>query len=196
MDSQLTTIRLNGELGKKFGRVHEYHVSTTVEAMRAMCMMIPEFKRHLRDSASNGVDYAVFVGKENISKEDLPSPTKGKTIKISPVIRGSKKAGMFQVIVGAILVVVGIIAAFIPGAQAASVPLMKLGGLMILGGVVQMLSPQAKINQSSNPNNGTSYNFNSPTTTTAQGNPVPLIYGRVLTGSAVVSAGIYAEDKQ
>ena len=31
---------------------------------------------------------------------------------------------------------------------------------------------------------------------TAQGNPVPLLYGEMIVGSATISQGIYAEDQQ
>ena len=42
----------------------------------------------------------------------------------------------------------------------------------------------------------TRYHFNGVVNTTAQGNPVPLGYGRMIVGSAVVSAGIYAMDRK
>ncbi|HCW20974.1 MAG TPA: phage tail protein, partial [Achromobacter sp.] len=45
------------------------------------------------------------------------------------------------------------------------------------------------------PDNGASYNFNGPVNTSAQGIPVPVLYGRMIVGSAVISAGIYAEDQ-
>ena len=45
------------------------------------------------------------------------------------------------------------------------------------------------------PNNGASYNFNGPVNTTAQGNPVPLLYGELFVGSSTISAGIYSEDQ-
>jgi predicted phage tail protein len=192
--SELTEIRLNGELGKKFGRVHRFAVHSTAEAVRALSIMIPGFKRHMAASAANGVDYAVFVGKENIKRENLEYSNKGKTIKIVPILRGSKSGGIFSIIVGAILIVAAFIAPFV-GAGAASPYLYMMGASMILGGVVQLLSPQQKINQKDNPNNGTSYNFTSPVNTTAQGNPVPLLYGEMTVGSAVVSGGIYAEDQ-
>ncbi len=75
-------------------------------------------------------------------------------------------------------------------------PMMKLGAVMALGGVVQMLAPQ-QVGQSSrdDANNAASYNFNGAVNTTAQGNPVPILYGRMIVGSAVISAGIYSEDK-
>ncbi|MEK7492166.1 MAG: tail assembly protein, partial [Pseudomonadota bacterium] len=70
------------------------------------------------------------------------------------------------------------------------------GASMALGGVVQMLSPQAKgLSTKDSPNNGASYNFNGPVNTTAQGNPVPILYGRMIVGSAVLSGGIFAEDQ-
>ena len=67
---------------------------------------------------------------------------------------------------------------------------------MTLGGVVQLLTPQQRaLSVKDGPNNGASYNFNGPINTTAQGNPVPVLYGELIVGSATISAGIYAEDQ-
>lgn len=44
--------------------------------------------------------------------------------------------------------------------------------------------------------NQASYAFGGVTNTTAQGNPVPLLYGRRRIGGAIISAGIYVEDQQ
>ncbi|MFH5139235.1 tail assembly protein, partial [Citrobacter freundii complex sp. 2024EL-00220] len=43
--------------------------------------------------------------------------------------------------------------------------------------------------------NRASYAFGGVTNTTAQGNPVPLCYGKRRIGGAIISAGIYVEDK-
>jgi predicted phage tail protein len=60
-----------------------------------------------------------------------------------------------------------------------------------LGGVAQMLAPQPASNEpSERPENQPSYTFNGAVNTTAQGQPVPLGYGRLVVGSAVISAGI------
>ena len=68
---------------------------------------------------------------------------------------------------------------------------------MMLGGVAQLLSPQQRgLSAKDGPENGASYNFNGPVNTTAQGNPVPLLYGELIIGSATVSAGIYSQDQQ
>ncbi|HCF6912176.1 TPA: tail assembly protein, partial [Pseudomonas aeruginosa] len=70
------------------------------------------------------------------------------------------------------------------------------GVSLALGGVVQMLSPQAKgLSQSAAPENLPSYAFGSAKNTTASGNPVPLCYGYRRWGGAIISASIYAEDK-
>lgn len=67
---------------------------------------------------------------------------------------------------------------------------------MVAGGVVQMLSPQAKgLTQSGSPENLPSYAFGSAKNTTASGNPVPICIGKRRWGGAIISASIYAEDK-
>jgi hypothetical protein len=45
------------------------------------------------------------------------------------------------------------------------------------------------------PENQPSYAFNGPLNTQAQGNPVPVLYGELIVGSAVLSAGITAKDQ-
>lgn len=196
MSEALTTIRLNGELGKKFGRLHRFAVQSVAEAVRAMSLMIPGFQSELMNSQDRGVSYAVFVGKENINKDQLHNPAIGKTIKFAPVIQGSK-AGALQTILGAVLIVVGLIitgGTFGVGAPFGSA-LIMMGASMMAGGIIQMLSPQQNISSKNNPANGTSYNFSGPVNTTVQGNPAPLLYGEMIVGSAVISAGIFADDQ-
>ncbi|CVB40428.1 Phage-related protein%2C tail component [Serratia marcescens] len=68
---------------------------------------------------------------------------------------------------------------------------------MMLGGVVQMLSPmQGGLASRQDPDNKPSYAFGGPVNTIAQGNPVPILYGKRRIGGAIISAGIYAEDQQ
>lgn len=194
MSEKIRTIRLYGKLGAKFGRVHRLAVDSAAEAARALCVMLPGFRQELASSEERGIRYAVFVGKDNLSKERLHEPPGGHDIRIAPVLQGSKRAGIFQVIAGAVLVVVGAVLSVY--GYGAGVPLMKFGAAMIVGGVVQMLSPQPRgLSAKDSPNNGASYNFNGPVNTSAQGNPVPILYGRMMVGSAVISGGIYAEDQ-
>lgn len=194
MSEKLREVRLYGRLGARFGRIHMLAVSSTAEAIRALCVLIPGFERALADSDMHGVRYACFLGKRNIGEDDMRHPVGSDRIRIAPMLAGAKRAGAFQTILGAAMVVVGAVVSFwFPGA---GVGLMKFGALTMVGGVVQLISPQQRgLSARDSPENGASYNFNGPVNTSAQGNPVPVLYGRMICGSAVISAGIFAEDQ-
>lgn len=198
MTEKIRTIRLYGKLGARFGRVHRLAVASAAEAVRALCVLLPGFKQELVTSGDRGVAYAVFIGKENIGEQQLELPPGRDDIRIAPVLQGSKRGGVLQTILGAVLVVVGAAINYFSAGSLSSigVPLMQFGAAMAFGGVVQMLSPTARgLSAKDSPDNGASYNFNGPVNTSAQGNPVPVLYGRMIVGSAVISAGIRAEDQ-
>lgn len=191
-------IRLHGELGRKFGYVHNLAVATAAEAVRALGVLLPGFDAWLTQSKDRGVGYAVFYGNENITKEELTLPTSGDVIRFAPIIIGSKSGGVFSIILGAVLVIVG---AFVTGLSfGAAAPigaaLMNMGWGLIVAGVVQLLMPAPKgISSKDSPDNQASYSFNGATNTQAQGNPVGVLYGELIVGSAVISAGISAQDQ-
>lgn len=184
----LRTVRLYGKLGQLFGRVHQLAVETPKEAIKALSVILPGFEQFMLQSQSKGLTFAVFNGANNIGKDELASAYGTQDIRIAPVIIGSKWGGVFQTIIGAVLVA----ASFIPGAQF----LAPVGISMMVGGVVQMLSPQPSgLSRREDADNKPSYVFGSPVNSTAQGNPVPIGYGQRRIGGAVISAGIYAEDQ-
>lgn len=195
----MAKIELGGVLGKTFGKTHQRLVCTTSEAVRALCCTVPGFERFLNTSKSRGLTYAVFRGEKNIGVDDLGFPVTDDVIRIVPVVIGSKSGGLLQVIFGAVLVA----AAFISGGTslaawgALETGLVMTGASMILGGVIQMLSPQPNgIAMKDQGENKPSYAFGAPTNTVSQGYPVPIGYGKRRIGGAVISAGIYVEDQQ
>ncbi|BEJ31891.1 tail assembly protein [Citrobacter freundii] len=190
----MTTIKLSGSLAKMFGRAHQRLISTPREVFRALSVTVPGFEKYLNTSKARGLTYTVMMGKRNISESDLDFPNAGQEIRIVPVIIGSKRAGVLQTILGAALVAVSI---WMPGVSiAASNMMFAAGASMALGGIAQMLSPQpAGLASKQDADNQASYAFGGVTNTAAQGNPVPLLYGRRLIGGAIISAGIYVEDK-
>jgi predicted phage tail protein len=193
VSEKLRTIRLYGVLGARFGRVHRLAVSSTVEAVRALNVIAPGFKNFMLKAKDNGLTFAVFNGRRNLSEVHLNQPVGEEDIRIAPILIGSKSGGLFQVILGAALVA----ASFIPGLNVAvGSALLGLGASMAVGGVVQMLSPQTGGLASSSGDNGTSYYFNGPVNSVAQGDPVPVVYGRMRVGSKVISAGIYSEEQK
>lgn len=197
----MTTIKLSGSLAKLFGREHQRLITTTQEAIRALCATIPGFEEYLTTSKSRGLTFSIFRAKQNIAEDDLDFPNDGRVIRIVPVIIGSKRAGVLQTILGAALVVVGAIGAFTPFGQAVGGGVwgsatMKIGAALALGGVVQMLSPQPTgLASKQDADNRASYAFGGVTNTAAQGYPVPLLYGKRRIGGAIISAGIYVEDQ-
>jgi predicted phage tail protein len=201
MSEKIRTVRLYGKLGAQFGRVHRFVVSNPVQAVRALRAMVPGFERELMSSKDRGVTYAVFVGTRNLAPAQLAHPVGDDDIRIAPVLLGSKNAGLIQTIAG--IAIVAAASYFSGGLAAGGASLFggstgaAIGGIgvsLALGGIMQMISPTQRGLASSSASNGTSYNFNGPVNTQAQGNPVPVLYGRLVVGSAVISAGITAED--
>lgn len=187
---ELRTVRLYGPLGTAFGRVHRLAVSSAAEAVRALCVLFPGFERHMVESKDKGIGYAVFYGKRNLEKEALRDDT-NEDIRIAPMLIGSKNGGIFNIILGAALVVVGVIGNAYGGW---GTPFINAGIAMIAGGAVQLLSPTTKPRSSDNGSGQGSYIFSGAVNTTAQGNPVPVLYGEMIVGSAVISAGLVASD--
>ncbi|EPH9898058.1 tail assembly protein [Providencia vermicola] len=199
----LKTIRLYGVLGAKFGREHKLDIDSPREAIKALSVLYDGFEQFLANAHLKGLEFAVFKGKRNISEDELHLDT-CEDIRIAPVIKGSKRGGFFQTILGVAMIGA---AAFLSGGLSVAFTaagtwggaLAMGGAAMALGGVVQMLSPQPRgLSMRQDADNKPSYAFGGAVNTTAQGNPVPLFYGldRREIGGAIISAGIYTEDQQ
>jgi predicted phage tail protein len=81
---------------------------------------------------------------------------------------------------------------------AVSSVLTTIGAGLILGGVAQMISPQPELgfNVGKEAARLESFTFSGIVNTTKQGLPVPIAYGRVFTGSAVISSGLDVDQLQ
>ena len=195
--ARLTTIRLYGALGARFGRVHKMAVQTSAEAVKALCINFDGLEEYLMNAKKNGMVFAVFRGKRNIGMEDYQSLGGESDIRIAPVMEGAKKAGIFQTILGAVMVVAGIIVSGGTAGWAAPVggAMISAGIGMMAGGIYQMLSPQPKgLQGRDDPENKPSYAFGGSVNSLAMGNPVAVLYGERESGGAIISAGIVAED--
>ena len=193
----LKTIRLYGRLGAQFGRVHRLDVQTCSEAIRALCVLIDGFEHYMRNAKKNGIRFAVFKGKENITAENLVTGLGDREFRIAPIAVGAKKGGLFQTILGAVMVVVGVAITFGTAGTMSTFGayLAMTGASFMLGGVMQMLSPQPQgMSQREDTDNKPSYAFGQPVNTTAQGNPVGVLWGYREIGGAVLSAGIIANE--
>ncbi|CCF10211.1 tail assembly protein [Pantoea ananatis] len=202
----LKTMRLKGLMAKKFGRVHRFHVADLRELIRAMCSQVPGFKKYVSNAHLNGVRFAFFSGKDNISLQEFDMCSASAEFEMEPIIEGSKRGGTLQIIIGAVAIVAAFFtagasfAAFAgisaAAAAATTTALTGLGISMLLGGVVQMLTPQPKFNvgASSSTDNKPNYAFGAPVNTVAMGYPVPVLYGTREIGGAIISAGLFTYE--
>ncbi len=187
MNEKLVKIKLYGHL-RKFGKEFEVYARSPKEAVHALCCQLPGFKAFLQHADKQGITFAIFNGKRNIGEEELELGAKSE-VRIATVMGGRKKSGLFQTILGIILVVVGVFT-YNPY-------LIQLGAALAIGGIIQMMTPQAgSLSKKEDADNSASYAFGGPVNTTAQGNPIGILYGRREIGGAIISAGIFAEDQQ
>ena len=219
---------LRGELGKKFGRVHNFELNTPAEAIRALCANFEGFQRELCEAGERGIGYMVQIGRDAMqSLDEIDNPTgRMEAISITPVLQGAGGGGVGQIFAGigliAAAIVLGPIGLGVLGATGAiagtagvATAIGYVGAALILGGTSQLLSPtisdspgtfgatsptRQRARDSFTPENNeiadnrASYIFNGAVNLTAQGNPVPILYGRMRVGSVVVSAGLSVED--
>lgn len=191
--NEMTVIKLSGSLAVKFGREHRRLLDsgTTTEAFSAIKNTLQGFEQFIKEQAKLGMRYAIFRNGRNTGEDEF-GLSGTREIRIVPVIAGGKRAGVMQTILGAVLIVVGFFTTIF-GDYSGSV--VQLGAAMVAGGVVQMLSPQARgLKGREAAENAPSYAFGGAVNTTAAGNPVGIGYGKRRIGGAIISAGIYAED--
>lgn len=194
----MKTVILNGNLGKLFGRKHRLAVKTAAEAVRALVANFPAIEKYMAENASVG--YRVKLHRDPLMETgELHHPVGGSTITITPVVAGAKGL-LGQIFVGVALIA----ASFIPGLNVAvwagatatfSSVAFGLGVSLLLGGVAQLIAPVPKTGEpKERPENQPSYGFNGAVNTSAQGQPVPIGYGRLLVGGAIISAGFSTEE--
>ena len=191
----LKKIRLYGILAKKFGKEFHLAVDNTREAMRALSVQVPGFEHFMLHAHEQGLEFALFQDKQNISETELDMSTSAKVIKVVPKVRGA--GGAVQTILGAVMIA----AAFITGGTSIAAwgalqgALFGAGVGMMVGGVAQMLMPKVDTTQDQNEDgNKANKGFGGAVTTVAQGNPVPVLYGQREVGGFIASAGQYPED--
>lgn len=194
--TSMTKVMLSGSLAKKFFRSKQFLLDggSAGEVFRALNATIDGFADEIKRLERLGLKFAIFRNRANIGVDGFDQGGT-REIRIVPVIGGSKRAGGLQTIIGTVMIAAAYVLSFTPFA-AASPFLYAAGASMAIGGVVQLLSPQAKgLKQSASPENAPSYAFGSAKNTTASGNPVPICIGERRWGGMIISASILAEDK-
>ena len=196
----MKVVKVYGALRKRLGRCRfEFDVATPAQAIKALCVNFPGLEKWLIDSEKDGVGYRVAVSREKVTEQDM-SPlfmpfSEREVFSITPVVAGAGGGGFGQFLLGAALIG----ASFIPGVGAFAVSaLQAVGTSLALSGIANIISPQPNpsLERSKEAAKLESFVFNNVVNTAKQGLPVPIAYGRVFVGSAVLSSGLDVDQKQ
>ena len=200
----LRKIKLHGELAKFVGHDEfEAVAHTSAEAIRFLVCNFPDVEAYMSDKY-----YKVLVKDEAITKDGLHDPIGGSEINIVPVISGAGGNNFNQILIGGLLIGASFLfpgaglfgtTSFL-GAEAGKAGLALtmtkigtavsgIGAALVLNGVYNMIFPQP-IPEEQEDDPRISFAFNGIVNTTRAGTSHPIVYGEIVTGSVVISAGI------
>ena len=213
----MKVVKVYGALRKRLGQCRfDFDVSTPAQAIKALCVNFPGLEKWLIDSEKDGVGYRVAVSKEKATEENiapLVMPFSEKEVfSITPVIAGAGR-GVGSILAGAALIAISLV---VPGAGVANTSFLAsatgaatfgaglaaasgtLGIALVLGGIAQAISPQPDtgLERGVEAAKLESFVFNNVVNTSKQGLPVPIAYGRLFVGSAVLSSSLDVDQVQ
>ena len=217
----MTHVKLMGELGEKFGSEWQMNVKNFRDIFKLIECQTEGFKQYILDSAEKGIDFTVLNGEDLVEDGlDLMLAPAKDTVVITPVATGAGESDIIKVIVGAVLFFFG--PKFIPkipgtteatfttktkmvgdiavqtsyqtgtqlttAGQLATIGVQALGVGLAMSGVTGYLTPESPSEA------GDSYLFDGPANNVKQGVPVPICYGQLIVGGAVMNFG-FVEDR-
>ena len=202
----MTKIKLHGYLAESFDKSEwDLVVDSADEAIGAINIKTDNKLFNLMlDSSRKNQKYAILIDGEEIMIDGKIKDTEEsleedfdtfyhssfflkkkniKTIDFIPVVEGAGGDGIFQVLLGAVLVV----GAFFSGPLG---PAMFAAGVaLVASGITAMMMDPPEFSEVKKIEGITagSYLFNGPVNIVREGAPVPIVYGTVLAGSNVVA---------
>lgn len=177
-------IILHGALRKLVPNGYECDARTPAEAITALCS---QFKLGRAGRSSPWV--LSLVGYD--SHESLYCPLTGPELHVTPHFGGGGGGGFFKIIIGAVLIAIS----FIPGigqviGATLTSALFSLGGSLVLGGLLELLSPAPK---STSSYDAKSDYLGAPKNTTAIGTPISIGYGRFQVYGQILSFDVESD---
>lgn len=191
----MKVIKVYGALRKRLGQCRfELEAATPAQAIKALCVNFPGLDKWLIDSEKDGVGYRVAVSKTKATEDDMSPLTmpfsEREVFSITPVIAGAGR-GFGQILAGVALVALTLVPGGLPISGALATKIGLFGGSLILSGIATAISPQPNLDSTLDESvQLESFSFSNVVNTSRQGLPVPIAYGRVFVGSAVLSSGL------
>ena len=194
----MRTVKLYGELAEFTGRKEIVaDIADVAESVRMLVANFVGLDRHMAER-----EYVECVGDTSIGLDELKDPIGKSEILITPVIAGAG-GNTGKILIGAAMIGLAFATAGASVAAAgglmtkagwaaaswSTTTLFTVGAGLVFGGIAGLLTPTPKTpERTEDPRE--SFNFSGITNTNAAGVPVPIVLGRTITGSVVVSAGI------
>lgn len=176
----LRRIHLHGSLKQLHPGPIEVHAETPAEAIKAITRQIPGF----RPNAVRGPWRVKLAGFETV--ESLIAPTDVQDLHLFPQLNGGKQGGFLQILLGAVLVAASF---FVP--QFAPI-LLKLGAMMIIGGILQLFSAPKRDDKDKEEKK--SHYLGAPRNTVEIGTRIPILLGEGRIGGHYLSFDIASID--
>ncbi len=188
----LRKIKLYGKLAEFVGhKEFEVQVDSVAKAVSFLIHNFEGIEKHM--SLQN---YHVSVGDYDIDKDEIDYPVGGQDIHFVPAISGAG-SGARKFIIGAVLIgiAIGTGGGFAALTSAGGLQLgtfgtfaMNLGAALVLQGVNEMLFSSEEPTDEEDPR--ISFSFSGVQNTSRAGTSHPIVYGEIITGSVLISAGI------
>ena len=188
----LRKVKLYGELADFVGHKElDAVINCTADAIRFLITNFDRLEAHMANR-----HYQVLVGDEDIDETELHNPIGQSDISIVPVISGAG-GGLGKTLLGVALIGISLasgggMGVFLKeGFTGLAAIGMNVGIGLTLMGVSEMLFPLPKPQDFSNEEDPRiSFSFSGVQNTSRAGTSHPIVYGEIVTGSVVISAGI------
>lgn len=193
----MTQVILHGMLAKEFKKTFKLAIKRPKEVFDAISCSHSNFRNRIVELANQGIHFTLLVdGKKMDTIEELSTVSSHQQIDIVPLICGAGRAGAMIAIIaiGVLTAGVGFAVGLTTsiGLGMTGATLVNIGVGVALMGLQMALAPKPKMDRPSADVNSAkqSFIFSSKANVAEQGIPVPVGYGRLRVGSAIIQSTI------
>ena len=188
-------IYLEGELGSKFGSKMSYNAPTVADVMKLLDVNNEDFRPYLIQAHEKGIGFYIDVAGERLEyDEEILLPLNEGDITITPVPAGSK-GGAGKLLAAIAFIAILYFTGGFAGFGAATAPTAGYGYLVAAGGALNMtgmlavglaaslamsgLAEMMAPDPATDADQQSSYLFNGSEKNVIEGDPVPVLYGKL-----------------
>ena len=190
----MISVNLHGAL-REFGPSHKLDAASPHEAIRGLCMMMPQLANVVVDGR-----YEVLISESPAGLDELTMRVNQPCrVDVIPAVDGAA-SGAGKIVIGAALITASVLSGGMAAGAAGLLATaahagMAIGVSMALQGASSLLThaPNTQYENKSSTTKTNTY-FDGPLNTSGQGLPVPIVYGKVDAGSVVASASVEVEQ--